>query len=303
VHDRAKTFRHAPDGTPEVVYGSIRDISERRGLVERRRVSETRFADVTQNVPGAIFRYVVFPDGHDEIEYMSQGCLEIWEVPAEVAQNRPDVIWALIHPDDLSEMQHSVSESAANETPWRHAWRIVTPTGKLKWLRGFGQPQRRKDGSVLWNSLILDITEEKKREAEINNARAVAVEANQAKSRFLASVSHELRTPLNAIIGYSEVMSEGLLGPLENPKYREYTGDILRSSYFLLSLIDDLLDLTEFETRPRDFELNAVSVASVVNDVKVFFPATEWERVESVIDAELQVSGNCLLYTSPSPRD
>jgi signal transduction histidine kinase len=78
-------------------------------------------------------------------------------------------------------------------------------------------------------------------------ARDVANAANKAKSDFLANMSHELRTPLNAIIGFSEIMNAELLGPLGSDQYRQYTGDIHESGAHLLSLINDILDLSKIE--------------------------------------------------------
>lgn len=80
-----------------------------------------------------------------------------------------------------------------------------------------------------------------------DEARLRAEEANLAKSRFLASMSHELRTPLNAILGFSEVMSKEVLGPLNNDTYREYAADIHKSGEHLLNLINEILDLSRVE--------------------------------------------------------
>ena len=74
-----------------------------------------------------------------------------------------------------------------------------------------------------------------------------AQEANRAKSAFLANMSHELRTPLNAIMGFSEVMKDQHLGPLDNPRYLAYAGDIHASSQYLLGIINDILDLSKIE--------------------------------------------------------
>jgi signal transduction histidine kinase len=74
-----------------------------------------------------------------------------------------------------------------------------------------------------------------------------AEEANASKSRFLANMSHELRTPLNAIIGFSEIISGQLFGPVGNPRYLDYSGDILRSGRHLLAVINDVLDLSKSE--------------------------------------------------------
>ena len=83
-----------------------------------------------------------------------------------------------------------------------------------------------------------------------DEARRRAEEANLAKSRFLASMSHELRTPLNAILGFSEVMATEVLGPLNNPLYKEYSGDIHGSGQHLLELINEILDLSRGADQP-----------------------------------------------------
>jgi len=78
-------------------------------------------------------------------------------------------------------------------------------------------------------------------------ARRQAEEANRAKSRFLAAMSHELRTPLNAIMGFSEIISAEMLGPVQVERYKEYATDIHRSGNYLLNLINDILDLSRIE--------------------------------------------------------
>ncbi|MGI9356050.1 MAG: sensor histidine kinase [Rhizobiaceae bacterium] len=92
-------------------------------------------------------------------------------------------------------------------------------------------------------------------------ARRRAEDANLAKSRFLATMSHELRTPLNAILGFSEVISNEVMGPLENKHYKEYIGDIHSSGTHLLNLINEILDLSRVEA--GRYELNEEACALV----------------------------------------
>ncbi|MFD2343052.1 sensor histidine kinase [Sinorhizobium terangae] len=99
-----------------------------------------------------------------------------------------------------------------------------------------------------------------------DEARRRAEEANLAKSRFLASMSHELRTPLNAILGFSEVMSTEVLGPLSNPTYKEYTSDIHRSGEHLLNLINEILDLSRIEAGKYDLNEEAVNLVEIAED-------------------------------------
>src|SRR6185437_8105691 len=91
-----------------------------------------------------------------------------------------------------------------------------------------------------------DITELMRHEAELRRARDEAEGANRAKSEFLAMMSHELRTPLNAIIGFSEVMHDGLFGPLP-ARYLEYLKDINDSGQHLLQIISDILDMSKLD--------------------------------------------------------
>lgn len=279
VHDRGHALVVEPGSRQTLLVGALRDISERRAAFNKLQISEQRFRDLARNVPGAIFRYVIYPDGRDEIEYMSPGCVDLWEIDAESLQQDPTPLWEMVDPEHLPEMQQSVMLSAQTLTPWLHIWRILTPSGTEKWLRGSAQPQRRDDGSTLWNSLILDITEEKKRELDAAEARYAAEEANQAKSRFLASVSHELRTPLNAIIGYSEVIDNGIFGQIAPEKYREYINDILASGQYLKSLIDDLLDFSQMELYAKSLPLEAVDLREAIEDALRFRDFENQDRI------------------------
>lgn len=90
--------------------------------------------------------------------------------------------------------------------------------------------------------------------------------ANHAKSEFLANMSHELRTPLNAINGFSEIMATELFGPLGNPRYKEYSQDILQSGQHLLSLINDILDMSKIEAGKMNIHIEPISLREVVEE-------------------------------------
>jgi PAS domain S-box-containing protein len=109
--------------------------------------------------------------------------------------------------------------------------------------------------------------EAKQREDALAAARDSAEAANRAKSAFLANVSHELRTPLNAIIGFSEMMRDGVRGPLGNPVYVEYLGCVVDSAQHLLTLINDILDVAKSEAGKLELEESEFSLAAVVATV------------------------------------
>ena len=92
-----------------------------------------------------------------------------------------------------------------------------------------------------------DVTQQIRAESGLREAKEAAEAANQAKSQFLANISHELRTPLNAIIGFSEMIAEGLAGPIP-AQQREYMGLVVQSGQHLLSVINDILDLARADS-------------------------------------------------------
>jgi len=106
------------------------------------------------------------------------------------------------------------------------------------------------------------IDELQKERDRADRARRRAEEASRAKSRFLATMSHELRTPLNAIMGFSEIISGEMLGPLSVPQYKDYAGDIHQSGNYLLSLINDILDLSRIEAGRRELREEAVDITA-----------------------------------------
>ena len=99
-----------------------------------------------------------------------------------------------------------------------------------------------------------------------NIARQRAEDANVAKSRFLATMSHELRTPLNAILGFSEVMKDQIMGPIDNPTYREYVTNIHQSGSHLLKLINEILDLSRIEAGRYELHEEAIRLSEIVED-------------------------------------
>ena len=118
-------------------------------------------------------------------------------------------------------------------------------------------------GSIM---LLSDFTLVKEREESLRSATRAAEAANAAKTRFLANMSHELRTPLNAIIGFSEIISSQLFGAIANPRYLDYSGDILRSGRHLLDVINSVLDLAKSESGKMNLDIRPADMGDVLKD-------------------------------------
>ena len=105
----------------------------------------------------------------------------------------------------------------------------------------------------------------KKTELQLMESKELAEESNKSKSEFLRNMSHELRTPLNHIIGFSQLIKDGIPGPV-NEEQEEYLGDILESSSHLLSLINDLLDLARIESGKETINLESVNIKAIIEE-------------------------------------
>ncbi|QIB35029.1 ATP-binding protein [Ancylobacter pratisalsi] len=129
-------------------------------------------------------------------------------------------------------------------------------------------------------AVLRDITQWKRAEEELTEAKQLAERANLAKSDFLAKISHEIRTPLNAIIGFSEVMMEERFGPIENQRYRDYLRDIHASGGHLISLINDLLDLSKIEAGKLELQFTSVPLNEIVQQcMGIMQPQANRERI------------------------
>lgn len=113
-------------------------------------------------MPGALLQYVLSPDGEHRIGWMSPGCLELWEVTPQTIGQDAELLWAMVNAQDLLAMRAAVLVSVRTLEDWTHEWRITTPSGKCKWLHGVGRAQRDAAGSVVWNTLIVDVSDSKR---------------------------------------------------------------------------------------------------------------------------------------------
>ncbi|WP_157679264.1 PAS domain S-box protein [Methylovulum psychrotolerans] len=142
-------------------------------------------------------------------------------------------------------------------------------------------PLETKKGRLV-SSAIRDITERKRIEAELNKAKAAAENANRAKSDFLSSMSHELRSPLNAILGFAQLLEAGT--PPLTPRQKTSIDQILHAGWYLLELINEILDLAMIESGKISLSLESISLSDVLDDC------------QAMIEPQAQTSGISMSY-------
>ena len=176
---------------------------------------------------------------------------------------------ALVHPDDLRAIQAAFMEASYFSRAATAEIRLKRADATYVWAEIRCRPAAPAAGKAAdIVAVTRDITERKNHESALIEARDLAEQANRAKSSFLANMSHELRTPLNAIIGFSEVMTHEMFGPVGSPRYLEYSRLIHESGGHLLDLINGILDMSKieagkFELSPEIFDLEETAAACV----------------------------------------
>ncbi len=204
--------------------------AELRASLARRTES---LREVVGALPGALFQYILHPDGSDRVTYVSSGCRDLWEVEAEEVENDATILWDMVLPEDREEMRASIEDSGRTLSDWFHEWRLTTPSGELKWLQGAGIPHRMEDGALLWNTFITDVTERRREEARRQRIDAELREARQleALGRIAAGVAHDFNNVLTVITGFAEsAMEEATEGTQLHDDLEELLGAASRSA-------------------------------------------------------------------------
>ncbi len=176
---------------------------------------------------------------------------------------------AFVHPDDLAALQNALVQASYFGKPAACEVRFKRADASHVWCEMRCRPAEG-EGAADIVAVTRDISERKAHERELIDARDAAEGANRAKSRFLANMSHELRTPLNAIIGFSEVMTHEMFGPVGSARYLDYAGLIHESGGHLLELINGILDMSKIEAGKFSLSEELFDLPDVANQAMRF---------------------------------
>lgn len=238
---------------------------------------------------------VVITDAEGAIEYVnSKFCEVTGYTVSEVIGLNPRVLNAEIQPKAFyQEMWETLNQGKE----WRGEFCNKKKDGTLYWEHASISPLCDSRGTIThYVAVKEDITENKRILLELEKARQSAEASNIAKSDFLAGMSHELRTPLNSIIGFSEVLQDRFFGPLTD-KQGEYIDDILGAGRHLLSLINDVLDLSKVEAGKMTLEISTVKVTDVIHTGLVMLKE---KMAHHGITVKTDFKDNCYKLTLPA---
>ncbi len=139
--------------------------------LEKLHLTEARFQRLADNLLGTIYQIRLAPDGSTSTPYVSSGCATLYEVTPEELMTGAKNFRAMEHPDDRSSITQAFIHSAQTLTPFEHEWRIVTPSGNVKWIQVASRPESQADGSIVWDGMTIDISDRKRAEASLAKER------------------------------------------------------------------------------------------------------------------------------------
>ncbi len=245
--------------------GDVTNIQQARREALDARERLHKLADA---VPGCLFEYEFGLDtGEHLFQYISRGCQDLFALSPEELMTDPGRLRSRLFEEDLPELLGSIQESAQRQTIWETTFRSHHPERGLCWIFARAVPEQREH-RIAWSGVLVDVSESvAERTRELQQAKDQAEEASQAKSDFLANMSHEIRTPINSVLGYTELLES----ELEDPALQNYVAAIKSSGKSLLTLINDLLDLSKIEAGKMELQPEPLNIRQLLEDIERMF--------------------------------
>jgi two-component system, NtrC family, sensor kinase len=266
----------------EVVTQLQQEIRDRKRIEEELIWSEKHLRDINSLVPGAIYQYETdLKTGQNRFTYISPKVKEVFEVDREIVLASSDAIWMMMHPDDLLRLQASVANAVQNRIGWFDEFRIITPSGKEKWIRGQSETADSPDGILLHNGIFIDISDRKAAELQLQQqaeelenafqelkqtqAQMLQSEKMSSLGQMVAGVAHEINNPVNFIHG-------------NLTHARDYVQDLLH----LIELYQDYCPIPSPEIQEK---IEAIELDFIIEDMTKMFQSMRvgTERIREIV--------------------
>lgn len=254
-----------------------RDISDRKQAEAALAESEARLQKLAANIPGAIYTFVQHADGSKQFEYISAACREIQEVTPEQVLNNGNLLEDQIHPNDRDKVQRMKTKSAQRLTPFVCEWRILTQSGKLKWIAANSRPERRDNGDTVWYGTMFDISDRKQAEAALKESEAQV----QKKAQQLEITVEQLKRTQSQLVLNEKMASLGQLVAGVAHEINNPTGFIYCNIEPAINYAQSLLELVKLYQ--QNYSNPAPEIAKQIKAIDLDFIAADFPQLLSSI--------------------
>lgn len=268
-----ETMRTNAQGEVESIVGTNLDITELKRTEQILRDSERHLRSVIDALPVAIFT----TDENGILTHFNQAAVDFSGRTPRLGTDSWCISSKLFHTDG-SPMPHDQSPMAISLKEGRQTLGAEAiaerPDGTRVFFTAHPTPLHDADGKLIGGiNMLIDITERRRLDQvlqenniELKKAKFLAEKANLAKSDFLSNMSHELRTPLSAILGFAQLIDGG--NPPPTPSQKRSVDQILQAGWYLLDLINEILDLTLIESGKLSLSIESVSIVELMHEAK-----------------------------------
>ena len=145
----------------EIEYFStiLRDISQAKATEAAINEAQAQMHDMTENIPGVIHRWLLHPDGRDELLHVSSGIREVFELDPQALMKDANEVWKRIHPDDLEEVEREMQRCAKTLEPYHSTYRLVLEEKGTRWVEAWSLPSRLDNGGIVFDGIVIDVTD------------------------------------------------------------------------------------------------------------------------------------------------
>jgi PAS domain S-box-containing protein len=192
--------------------GDVRErLSECRGMENAFREISEKYRRFQANIPGMVYLFVLHPDGSHSFPYVNAASRQLFDLDPEAVMGDGALLTGLIHPDDRARYERSIRQSAETLQPWREELRGVV-NGEVRWYECLSCPESQINGDILWDGIILEITERKRAEEEKTRLESQLIQAQKMESvgRLAGGVAHDFNNMLSVILGYADLIKSRL---------------------------------------------------------------------------------------------
>ena len=245
ILDRGMIVSYTPQGTPCRIVGTHADITERKLTEQAIQIKEEKYRNIIANMNLGLMEV----DNDGIIQFANQSFCDMAGYSLEEIQDKSAA--SLFTSGENSELLHSKAQLRREGISDAYELAVKDKRGVLRWWLISGAPRYNDTGKLVGSiGIHLDITDQKRLQFELNEAREAAEQSARAKEAFLANMSHEIRTPMNAIIGMSRLLTKTPL----NEQQQLFLDTINTATDHLMVVINDILDISKIEAGKLSLE-------------------------------------------------